>query len=96
MTPLAGACLELLAAEAGYQPLSAEALSRVLWVTGASPKARPATVQEIDEACGELLRDGHVERVCTARLGVRYRAMPKAESAAGAASDASSRRDPPA
>jgi hypothetical protein len=76
MTPLAGACLELLEAEAGYPPLSAESLSRVLWVTGGSPAAHPATVQEIDEALEELLSAGKVERVWSRRLGPRYRAMP--------------------
>ena len=75
MTPLAGACLELLEAEAGYPPLSAESLSRVLWVTGGSPAAHPATVQEIDAACEELLSAGKVEAVYSRRLGRRWRAM---------------------
>lgn len=77
MTPLAEALLSLLQNEAGHLPLSAESLSRVLWVTGGDDAGQPRTVAEIDAACGELMTAGLVERVTTRKIGPRYRAMPQ-------------------
>jgi hypothetical protein len=55
-------------------PLNAESISQVLWVMGASPEGRPATVEEIEAALGELMRGGKVEAL--SRFGERrFRAM---------------------
>ncbi len=75
MTPLAGEILKVLQAEVAYPPLSAESLSRVLWVTGYGRTENPIPVAAIEGALSELMAAGKVERVHSIRLGPRYRAM---------------------
>ena len=83
MSPLAAEILKLLAVET----LSAESISRVLWVTGYGRTEDPIPATVIDGALHELMASGQVERVHSARLGPRYRAMPKPATVAAGETD---------
>ena len=85
MTPLAAAVLTLLESEREYPPLSVEKITFCLNVTGQA--GHDLTVADVESALAELMAAGQVERVHSARLGARYRAMVEARPVAAGGTD---------
>jgi hypothetical protein len=85
VTPLALELLRILESERDYPPLSAASLVKVLHAVGYGDRRLEESI--VQGGLEELMAAGQVERLHSARLGARYRAMPRPAGVAASGTD---------